>query len=92
MMRRGVIAAVMLLQALCLWGQPIIPRQGEVHIPVILVEFADVPMTLVEPLQHFQNLLNQPGYEEDGATGSVLDYFTENSDGLFRILFRSEAV
>ncbi|MBO4624776.1 MAG: M6 family metalloprotease domain-containing protein [Bacteroidales bacterium] len=87
MMRRGVIAAVMLLQALCLWGQPIIPRQGEIHIPVILVEFADVPMTLEEPLQHFQNLLNQPGYEEDGATGSVLDYFTENSEGLFRPVF-----
>lgn len=86
-MRRGVIAAVLFLQAIGLWGQSVIPRRGEVHIPVILVEFADVPMTLDEPLQHFQALLNAPGYDENGATGSVRDYFTQNSDGLFQPVF-----
>ena len=86
-MRRGFIVAVMLLQAVCLRGQQIIPSQGEVRIPVVLVEFADVPMTLEEPLEHFQALLNQKGYNENGATGSVLDYFTENSNGLFRPVF-----
>ncbi|MBO6096597.1 MAG: M6 family metalloprotease domain-containing protein, partial [Bacteroidales bacterium] len=86
-MRRGFIAAVMLLQTLCLRGQQIIPSQGEVRIPVVLVGFADVPMTLEEPLEHFQALLNQKGYNENGATGSVLDYFTENSNGLFRPVF-----
>ena len=70
-MRRGVfIAALLFLQAACLWGQPvyrismadtpaqkgIIPSIGEVHIPVILLEFADVSRTLEEPLEHFQRI------------------------------------
>ena len=87
MIRRGVITAALFLQAACLWGQSVIPRQGEVHIPVILLEFSDTPMTLEEPLQHFQALLNAPGYDENGATGSVRDYFLENSDGRFRPVF-----
>ncbi len=86
-MKRGVLAAVLLLQAFCLEGQQIIPSQGEVRIPVFLVEFADVSMTLEEPLEHFKALLSQEGYHENGATGSVLDYFTENSNGLFRPVF-----
>jgi len=87
-MRRGVfIAAILSLQTAGLWGQSIIPSQGEVRIPVILLEFADVSMTLEEPQAHFQAMLNQPGYDENGATGSVLDYFTDNSNGQFRPVF-----
>lgn len=98
---RGVISALLLLQASCLWGQgvfrlkadappqdkEIIPRRGEVHIPVILLEFADVPLTLETPLEHFQDMLNLPGYSENGATGSVRDYFLENSDNQFQPVF-----
>ena len=101
-MRRGVfIAALLFLQAACLWGQPvyrismadtpaqkgIIPSIGEVHIPVILLEFADVSMTLEEPLEHFQRMLNLTGYAENGATGSVRDYFWENSTWQFLPVF-----
>ncbi len=89
-MRRGVlISFVMFLQTASLWGQqkPIIPSQGEVHIPVVLVEFADVSMTLEAPLEHFQNMLNLRGYDENGASGSVQDYFVDNSEGRFRPVF-----
>ena len=86
-MRRGVLAVALFLQAACLWGQSVIPSLGEVRIPVILIEFSDTPMTLEEPLQHFQAMLNAPGYDENGATGSVLEYFTDNSDGRFRPVF-----
>ena len=89
-MRRGAVAAILFLQAVCLWAQSVpqvIPRQGEVHILVILLEFADVPMTLEAPLEHFQAMLNLRGYDKNGATGSVQDYFTENSGGLFRPVF-----
>ena len=87
-MRRGaLIAAFLLLQVSGLQAQSIIPSQGEVHIPVILLEFADVSMTLDSPLEHFQAFLSQPGYDENGATGSVLDYFTDNSEGRFRPVF-----
>lgn len=60
---------------------------GERHIPVILVAFQDIPFTLTDPLSHFTNLLNQQGYSENGATGSVRDYYFENSDGQFTPIF-----
>lgn len=60
---------------------------GERHIPVLLVAFQDVPFTLEDPLSHFANLLNQQGYSENGATGSVQDYYFENSDGQFKPIF-----
>ena len=60
---------------------------GERHIPVILVAFQDIDFTLADPLSHFTNLLNQHGYSENGGTGSVQDYYFENSDGQFKPIF-----
>lgn len=68
-------------------AQQVIPRVGEVHIPVVILEFSDVHFTLEEPLQHFQDMLNLPGYNVNGATGSVRDYFTDNSLHLFTPVF-----
>lgn len=84
---RGIIAALLLLQATSLQGQSILPGRGEVRIPVILIEFSDVPFILEEPLAHFQDLLSKPGYQENGATGSVRDYFMDNSLGEFQPVF-----
>ena len=60
---------------------------GERHIPVLLVAFQDVGFTLSDPQSHFNNLLNQHGYSVNGATGSVQDYYYENSDGQFKPIF-----
>jgi len=60
---------------------------GERRIPVILVEFPDKGFAIDAPGQMFYNLLNQPGYSYDGATGSVQEYFLDNSDGLFKPVF-----
>ncbi|MBR4775442.1 MAG: M6 family metalloprotease domain-containing protein [Bacteroidales bacterium] len=60
---------------------------GERHIPVILVAFQDVAFTVSDPQSHFNNLLNQHGYSENGGTGSVQDYYLENSDGQFKPIF-----
>ena len=60
---------------------------GERHIPVLLVAFQDVAFTLADPIGHFTNLLNQRGYSANGATGSVQDYYFENSDGQFKPIF-----
>ena len=57
------------------------------HIPVLLVEFTDVHFTVPDPRTRFQNLLNQPGYSDYQATGSVLDYFQENSHRRFTPVF-----
>ena len=90
MKRRVLIGSLFCLLATGLQAQKasrVIPNVGEVHIPVIVLEFSDVHFTLEEPLQHFQNLLNQPGYSVNGATGSVRDYFTDNSHNLFTPVF-----
>ena len=59
------------------------PVRGDVRSLVILVEYADVKFTLDNPGQYFTDMLTKPGFDEYGGTGSALDYFTENSAGLF---------
>jgi len=50
---------------------------------VILVEFQDTKFTTASPQQAFFNLLNQNGYNVNGATGSANDYYFDNSRGDF---------
>lgn len=90
-MRKGLLIAGLLLVSAALSrplrAQSILPREGEVHIPVILLEFSDVPLSLEDPAAHFDAMLNREGYDKGGATGSVRDYFLENSRGAFRPVF-----
>ncbi len=60
---------------------------GERHIPVVLVEFKDVKFTLTEVNDRFNAFLNENGYSADGATGSVRDYYMDNSHGEFAPIF-----
>lgn len=60
---------------------------GERRIPVILVEFKDVKFSLDQINDQFEAFLNQQGYSANGATGSVRDYFMDNSDGAFSPVF-----
>ena len=57
------------------------------HFPVVLVQFSDVRFMEADPYQSFYNLLNQEGYSENGATGSVHDYYWENSLNTFNAQF-----
>ena len=50
---------------------------------VILADFQDVKFTTTNAMSAFDRLLNQSGYNVNGATGSVRDYFFDNSDGAF---------
>ena len=54
---------------------------GSPRIPVLLVGFQEKPF-LKRP-EEFSAMLNQEGYSDNGAIGSVLDYFKENSFGKF---------
>ena len=54
---------------------------GSPKIPVILVGFKDKAFS--KSNADFDHLLNQEGYRENNAIGSVLDYFKENSFGQF---------
>ena len=47
---------------------------------VILMQFDDLPFTRSN--RDFQALFNEAGFSEDGAQGSVRDFYRENSHGL----------
>lgn len=63
--------------------QPAVATSGKKPFLVILVEFQDLPFTVPNARQAFSNLLNQTGYQANGATGSIHDYFYDNSRGVF---------
>ena len=63
--------------------QATFPTTGLPKGLAILVEFADNSFTLENPQQKFHDQLNKRGYDEYGATGSVLDYFSASSNGVF---------
>ena len=60
---------------------------GTHRIPVILVEFQDTRFTIDDPKAAFNSLLNEEGYSFNGATGSVHDFYAENSHGLYDPVF-----
>ena len=60
---------------------------GERHIPVILAAFKDQAFTVSSPASKFDALLNTAGYSYNGATGSVKDFYMENSGDAFTPVF-----
>lgn len=48
---------------------------------IIPVEFADLGFSVTDPMTHFQEMLNAPGYSANGGTGSAKDYFEANMPG-----------
>ena len=57
--------------------------QGSHKIPVILVNFSDKAFIVNNPAVAFSNMLNQEGYTTNGGTGSVRDFYVENSHGTY---------
>jgi hypothetical protein len=51
------------------------------EIPVLLIGFSDAKITKTQA--QFDAMLNTPGYSDNGAIGSVFDYYNENSFGQF---------
>lgn len=61
------------------------PLSGDPKSLVLLVGFKDKPFA--QSLEDFNNLLNQSGYDYNGATGSCRDYFIAASDSVFQPQF-----
>lgn len=59
------------------------PRTGSPKGLIILVEYKDIKFTLPDPARYFGDMINKVGFNEYGAEGSALDYFTEMSGGKF---------
>lgn len=60
---------------------------GDVHSLVILMEFSDKKFTTEEPVTEFTNWLNQEGYSNHDAVGSVKDYYMAVSENQFKPQF-----
>lgn len=58
---------------------------GSPKIPVLLVGFTDQKFT--KTAAEFNAMLNTPGYSDNNAVGSVLDYYRDNSFGEFTPVF-----
>ena len=56
---------------------------GKRKVPVLLVQFPDVSFT-TGTKERFNDMMNKEGYDYDGATGSCVDYFRDNSGGQFQ--------
>lgn len=63
------------------------PASGSPHSLVVIVEYQDVPFTVSNPQEYFQEFLNGEDFNKDGGTGSCRQYFTDNSNGIFTPTF-----
>lgn len=61
----------------------VFPAYGKPKGLVILVEFADTPFRLEDPLDYFTRMVTEKGFSDNRATGSVRDWFADNSNGQF---------
>ncbi|MBR4263466.1 MAG: M6 family metalloprotease domain-containing protein [Paludibacteraceae bacterium] len=64
-------------------GNPIQPER----VLVLLVEYQDVRFQAENGKYDFWKSFNQPGYDHNGATGSVADYFDAQSNGQYLPVF-----
>lgn len=63
------------------------PTVGTVRSLVILVNYTDVKFNLSDPHDYYDRQWNEQGFKDDKATGSVRDYFVDQSLGKFRPQF-----
>lgn len=63
---------------------PIVPATGTIHAICPLVGFPDKPFGKTKA--EFEALMNQAGYNTGGATGSVRDFYYENSYGQMELV------
>lgn len=60
-----------------------VPAEGEVRIPVLLVQFADVRFSSADPQNAFKDRINGENYTAEGGCGSIREYFIDQSEGQF---------
>ena len=59
------------------------PTTGTVTGLILIVEYQDVKLTPQSTKEYYEQKCNTPGYSSEATYGSVLDYFTAQSDGRF---------
>jgi len=56
---------------------------GNRKVLIVLMQYTD--LAFVKNLDDFDHLFNSPGYNEDGAAGSVFDFYTDVSYGQLKL-------
>ncbi len=64
-----------------------LPLVGSPRALVILMEYQDLSFVVNNPREAFSNMMNQSGYNANGGTGSVRDYYIASSDNVFAPIF-----
>lgn len=59
------------------------PSEGSPRVAVFLVEYSDREFGMENPADFYNRLFNEEGFTDYGATGSVADWFRDNSNGKF---------
>lgn len=60
-----------------------VPSIGKYTIPVVMVQFKDLKFQKTTTIAKMTRYYNEEGYDDEGGTGSVRDYFIEQSGGQF---------
>jgi len=60
---------------------------GDKTALVILVNFKDNSFTINNPNDYYRRLLNERGFSDNGCHGSVSQYFSDQSRGVFNLSF-----
>lgn len=60
---------------------------GEMRYLVVLVSFSNKSFSVSSPQDSFGNLMNLHNYSANGGTGSVRDFYSDNSHGYFKPVF-----
>ena len=60
-----------------------VPTRGEVCVPILLVQYADVKFSSLDPKAAFENRVNGENYKDEGGYGSIREYFVDQSEGQF---------
>lgn len=82
------VAGPMRMASLDSEGRSTYPTIGEGNRSlVVLVEFTDVQFTVENPKEYFTRQLNEPGFSDYRGKGSALDYYIDNSNGLYKPQF-----
>lgn len=68
-------------------SQPVANLNGSHRGLVVLVNFKDVKMQAAHTRESFDRFMNEVGYSENENSGSVHDYFLEQSYGQFNVTF-----
>ena len=61
--------------------------EGDVRVPVVFAAFQDVPFSTPGIAEKWDDMLNKSGFSENGAAGSLSEYFQKQSGGKFKVHF-----